>query len=186
MSDQFKIGIGLSLSILLLGIACTKYKDPEAIDLGDQLKGVYCNDPRAVNYNWGFPGKPDNSICIYPVDSFLGSWFFTDSIYLPDYTLQSVETRTLLFKATEDSVFRHLTIQGWCNNFTIYVTANKYMMAYVDTLVEGSPGQFICTATDTLSGYLNKSTGTDSTMEINFTISNEAGTTFHQGTAVRR
>jgi hypothetical protein len=183
---KIKTGITLSALSVVVLFACKKYKDPPATGGDDRLTNKYCNDSRAVNYNWGFPGKPDNTICIYPVDSFLGSWLFTDSVFLPDGSLQTVQTKTLSFTATEDTVMTHMSVVGWCGNIPFFVNANKYRLAYVDTLEEGVGGQLLCATLDTLSGTFNKNTGFVNTMKIDLTIINASGTTFHRGEAVKQ
>ncbi|WP_157977153.1 hypothetical protein [Taibaiella helva] len=179
-----------TLLLLLMGMAavlyaCSKYKDPPPAVPNDELKNrKYCNDPLAVNFNWGFPGTPDSTICIYPVDSFLGSWALTDTAFLPDGTIKSTQTRNLVFTATEDTLKTHLSATGWCGNtFPFFATANKYRRAVIDTLLEGSPGQHICNNTDTLSGSLLL--GND-TMHIDFAITDAEGTLYHKGTAIRQ
>src|SRR5579872_3418748 len=61
--------------------SCSKYKDTKAT-ADPRLTNPYCNDTNAVNYNWGFPGKPDSTVCFYPTDVFKGIYTFNDSIFL--------------------------------------------------------------------------------------------------------
>ncbi|WP_162903193.1 hypothetical protein [Taibaiella koreensis] len=174
----------LAMGMAAFFYACSKYKDPPPGVPNDELKKRhYCNDPLAVNYNWGFPGTPDSTICTYPVDSFLGAWVLTDTAFFPDGTVQGSQTRNLVFTSTEDTVKRHLSVSGWCGNtMPFLVTADKYKKAVVDTLLVGSPGQYICNNTDTLSGGLRQ--GND-TLLIDFTITNAGSTLYHKGVAVR-
>ncbi len=182
MQSKVKI-LSLLAACCVVIYACSKYKDPPPAQHDDRLNNPYCNDPRAVNYNWGFPGTPDNSVCTYPVDSFLGSWLLNDTIYFPDGAVAGTLVKNLTFSKTEDTILTHLAVTGWCSGTApFYVTANKYKKALVDTLLVGSPGQYLCNNTDTLSGSL---TTQSDTIRIDFTITNAGGTTYHKGTAVK-
>lgn len=178
--------IGIVAALTAIGFyACSKYKDPPNADPADTGRH-YCNDSRAVNFNWGFPGTPDNDSCVYPVDSMLGNWVFTDSVFLPNGNFQDVFTRNLTFTSTEDTTLTHMAVSGWCAGAPIAITATKYGLAYVDTLLDGSPGQLLCTTTDTLSGTFKKTEGIKDTLNISLTLSNTTGTTLHKGTAWRQ
>lgn len=191
MRQKAKISLLFTALIAVVIYSCSKYEDPPAAD-GSGLTNKYCNDSRATNYNWGFPGIPDNSVCIYPVDSFLGNWSLTDSMFRPNGENIGVQFKTLTFTGTEDTAKIGFSITGWCSNNTpIYLIANKYSYAYIDTLAEGTSGQFFCGATtDTLSGQLNMYNDGDSTlkgrMEINFVVNDASGTVNHKGTAVKQ
>ncbi|KAA5534754.1 hypothetical protein F0919_09095 [Taibaiella lutea] len=178
----------LALPVIIL-YACKKYKDPPNAEPDPRLaeRGFYCNDPRAINYNWNFPAISDSSICIYPVDSFVGTWTFHDTIYLQSGDTESVQIKQLIFTATEDTLKAHLAVNGWCGgNVPFYVTASKYNRADVDTIPGGTFGQFLCgVQTDTLNGFINKNTGDRNTMKIDFTINSPEGIKYHRGTAVR-
>ena len=76
-SIGFSVVVMLCLSSFL---ACTKWADTQKPS-DPRLTQKYCNDPFAVNYNWGFPGLPDNSTCIFPSDLYVGTYLFHDSIY---------------------------------------------------------------------------------------------------------
>lgn len=164
--------------------SCKKYTDPEGPDLSDELTNPYCNDPRAVNYNHGFPGRPDSSVCIYPVDSFLGRWIWDDSVFTTDLDFVSTEQYQIELVATEDTAMTHLILHGWCDH-PVYLTADKYRRAVVDTLIEAGIGQLGCLVTDTLSGYLNKNTGAAETMQFQFSVTDATGTLLHAGTATK-
>ena len=182
MQSKAKILL-LTLSCSVAIYACSKYKDPDPAQPDPRLNNPYCNDSRAINYNWGFPGKPDNSVCIYPVDPFLGSWVLTDTIYLVNGDISGVQTKNLTFTATEDTILTHLSVSGWCGGTTpFYLTANKYRKAVVDTLLIGSIGQYLCNNTDTLSGMMTAKTDT---FRIDLAITNASGTTYHKGTAIK-
>lgn len=189
MQHKVKIWIVAAIIPAIVFIACSKYKDPPAAQPDPRLAdSFYCNDSRAVNYNWGFPGVPDNSICIYPVDSFLGNWVFTDTLYLPNGDTAGTIIKNLTFTSTEDTTLTRLAVTGWCSNAgtPFYITANKYRLAEVDTMLGTYPGQYLCNNTDTLNGTFNKNTGVVNTMKIELTITNAAGTVYHKGTATRQ
>jgi len=174
---------------LLVFYACTKYKDPPATGLDPRLTNHYCNDPDAINYNWNFPGIADSTTCFYPVDSFKGTWNFYDTVYLPSGDTASISMKQLVFTPTEDSVKAHLAITGWCGNGSaIYVTANKYYRADVDTIPGGAFGQYLCGGTDTLNGYFMRNTDDtlQRSMKVDLTINSSEGVTYHRGTAIRQ
>lgn len=178
------------LLLLLMGTAatfyaCSKYKDPPPGVPNDELKNRrYCNDPRAINYNWGFPGTPDSTLCFFPIDSFQGAWKLYDTTLLPDGSISNTQVKNLVFTKSEDTLRTHLAVTGWCTGgMPFYITADKYNKAFVDTMLSGSPGQYICNNTDTLSGELRQ--GKD-TLNIDFMITGATGTTYHKGTAVRQ
>jgi hypothetical protein len=185
MQSKTKWVFVLALPVMIF-YACKKYKDPAIATLDPRLTNHYCNDPDAINYNWNFPGIEDSTICIYPVDSFVGTWTFHDTIYLESGDTESVQIKQLVFSATEDTLKSHLAVNGWCGgNVPFYVTASKYNRADVDTIPGGPFGQFLCAQTDTLNGYINKNTGDRNTMKIDFTINSAEGIKYHRGTAVR-
>lgn len=175
------------LPVMLAGIvACKKYKDPAKpdVDLEDRR---YCNNPLAVNFNWGFPGIPDSTTCIFPVDKFAGAWIFGDSVYAQDGTLQEVITKTLVFTPTEDTVLTHLEVAGWCAGpAKILVTADRYGKALTDTLLEFTPGQLICIETDTINGVFQQFNGINDTMKVDMTLNTASGIRYHRGTAIRQ
>lgn len=189
MQSKTKLVFILLALTAIVFYACKKYKDPPNTNLDPRLaeKGYYCNDPRAVNYNWNFPAIEDSSVCIYPVDSFVGTWTFHDTIYLQSGDTESVQIKQLIFTSTEDTLKSHLAVSGWCGgNVPFYVTANKYSRADVDTFPGGIFGQYLCAQTDTLNGSINKNTGDPNTMKIDFTINNQQGIKYHRGTAIRQ
>ena len=185
--NKFLFLCAAALAVVIF--SCSKYKDPPSTGIDDRLKDKYCNDSRAVNYNWGFPGIPDNTVCIYPVDSFIGTWLFTDSMFLPNGDNVGVQLKTLTFSSTEDKALTNMAVTGWCNNASpFYVTANKYSVATVDTSAGGMLGQFLCNNSDTLTGQIMFSldSALKGTMLIDFTIANAGGSTNHRGRAVKQ
>jgi len=186
MNTQFKYIIILLVACFFWFNACKKVKDPPPTTGDDRLTNPYCNDPHAVNYNWGFPGKPDNSICIYPVDTFIGTWQFLDSVFAVDSSFSNFQTKTLIFSASEDTTSTHLAIKGWCNTETLFAVADKFKHATVDTLAGEFKGQIICNQSDSISGSFNLNTYKKDTMSIELTIQNNVGTQFHRGWAIKQ
>lgn len=176
--------------IAVLGIlACEKYKDPNPAEDDDRLTNPYCNDPRAVNYNHGFPGKPDNSVCIFPIDLFNGNWTFTDTVYAADESILFTETVNLQIATVEnDESVSKLRLSGWCGNETLVLTANKLKEANADTLDNGlEPGwQVICNQQDTFTFLkLHYDLFDSSFINVNISVRNANGLRHHRGTAVR-
>lgn len=193
-----KAGI-IKLQTVLLGIAgasaiwlmaCEKYTDP--VKPGVELTNHYCNDPIAANYNRGFPGIPDSSVCEYATEYFEGTWEWVDSVFDKDMAFQQRQVRDLVFtpaSLTTDTFRRHLTVSGFCDNSTILkVTASKYAIAMTDTLIAGVyGGQISCNSTDTVSGYFKRTRDTLITsMDILLTENRPAGIFYHKGKAVKQ
>jgi hypothetical protein len=186
MHSKIKIVLLLAILSVVVLFACKKYTDPTspAIDLGDRK---YCNDPRAVNYNWGFPGKADKTTCIFAVDSFLGTWSFKDYVLLPSGDTDQIILRNLTFTSTEDTVLTHLAVTGWCGgNTPFYVTANNYGKLTVDTFPGSALGQFLCGTADTINGTLNKANYLRDTMKVEITVNNAIGIKYHKGLAIKQ
>lgn len=188
MHSKLKPGLLIAVLSAVVLFACSKYKEPPPAGHYDELdKRPYCNDPIAVNYNWGFPGVPDSTKCIYAVDSFEGSWLFKDTVLLPNNDIAEIVDRNLTFTSTEDTIKTHLAVTGWCNgNIPFYITANKYGRATIDSLPVGVPGQLLCVSTDTLNGNFNKRPYGPDTMKIELTITNAGGTRYHKGIAIKQ
>lgn len=186
---QFSL-LGLAGVAGLWLIACKKYEDPAKPDI--ILTNHYCNDPIAANYNHGFPGIPDNSVCVYATDFFEGAWIWVDSIYDADMNFQQRQTRNLSFSPlslNEDSLRTRLTVAGFCDNNTILkIRANKYASALTDTLVAGTNGgQIFCNTTDTVSGYFKRTNDTlTQSMNIILTENKPSGVFYHKGLAVKQ
>lgn len=175
--------LALGAIICMFAAACLKTDDPPPAKPNPNLKNHYCNDPNAINYNWGFPGIPDNSVCIYPVDSFVGQWALTDSVFHSDSTFNYLATRNLSFLSTEDTLHSHLKIMGFCsNNLPLFATADKYGHAAIDSMDSQNAGQFFCTSTDTVTGNFQFLFTTKDTMIVRLNIvGSDAG--FHKGIA---
>ncbi len=183
------------LFISTLTFSCKKWSDPapkEVPGIGDRK---YCNDPEAVNYNWGFPGVADSSICYYPVDIFKGTWLFTDSVYNDDNTLDSVKSLTTYTLEIVPLTTNQFLIKGFCTNGNglQFTSTRSALHVSADSLIKDSDtsfnyGQFFCRTEDTLSGSITRSLN-DSTykeMYINLTVVSDTAINFHRGTAYKQ
>ena len=173
-----------------LMVACSKYKDPKGPDLG--LTNKYCNDPAAINYNHGFPGVPDNSVCVYAVDLLSGTWLYQDSLFFPDSTFYQARNYTLQISedlSANDSMRNKLEVAGFCSNGQrLKITANRYGNALTDTLIEFVPGgQFFCQVGDTISGsFMRTLDTTTAALRIDLFERNASGQFYHRGIAVKQ
>lgn len=176
------------LLVLMLFAACKKAEDKVGIN-DDRLNDrTYCNDPSAVNYNWGFPGKPDNSICFFPTEVFKGTYQLADSMFDVNYIFTGLRTITLNIAASD---YTRLTVTGFCNdNSSLLLTADKFFKASVDTTIYVDSikmgGQLLCRPVDTLSGVITTSRGNDTSIRINFTVVSDTGISYHIGTAIKQ
>ena len=174
------------LSLVLLGVfaffSCKKWTDPTPVN-DPRLTNPYCNDPTAVNYNWGFPGKPNNTVCFYPTDVFRGSYMIKDTVF-------QVSTGYILYSDSfvlQVYALSHTKIAalGFCSAAdSLKLTAGLSYIATLDTLVGDSvtnQGQFWCRLRDTVSGTMYDSP-IDSLLHINFQIVSDTGITTHIGT----
>ena len=166
--------------------SCAKWHDPAPVN-DPRLTNPYCNDPAAVNYNWGFPGKPDNSICFYPYSLFVGNYMYYDSMYQD--TLFLGADSFLISIAGTDTSHTRIFLNGFCGH-SILLTALPGYQATVDTLVgdtaTSTSGQnYFCGATDTLNGVISRDR-LDSPTVLHFSFSvtrDSSGITTHNGTA---
>ena len=168
---------------IVIVVACQKWKDkPPGSD--PRLTNPYCNDPLAVNYNWGFPGRPDDSVCFYPTDVFKGVYVFNDSVLLSDNTFSYAQIDTLHFYALTKS---KLGITGFCaGGDTLKMSVDAALKPTVDSVVGN--GQILCSGLDTISGYLNRNLGdtTGKTIAITFTSNTPSGILIHNGNAIKQ
>lgn len=184
----------LLVFVLLTGIivACKKYEDPQSTVSGDDFTNLYCNDPAAVNYNHGFPGKPDNSKCFYPTDVFSGTYTFEDQVYYSAdyiYAPSASDTFDLILTPVDKT---ELSVYGMCSNGNpVKFFADRYYRAVGDSsfVVEDSiklPGQIFCNnVTDTVTGLITRRPDND-TLSVSFTILSDTGITFHTGRAYKK
>ncbi|MBS1644191.1 MAG: hypothetical protein JST36_04065 [Bacteroidetes bacterium] len=161
--------------------ACQKYSDtPGKSD--PRLNGHYCNDPDAVNFNKGFPGIADNSVCIYPADVFAGNYSFVDSVYDGSQKLIKEQPLNLSFSALDHT---HFTMSGFCAaGMPINFTTNRTLLASADSVV--SSGQLLCRPTDTLSGTIFQALGDSTRIRFSLVVLSDTGVSYHQGTAFRQ
>lgn len=167
--------------------ACSK-PDNSGKDISDKLTNLYCNDPEAINYNWEFPGTPDNSTCFYPKDIFVGQYSFADSIYNANLELKRVNNITLTVYANSNNILR---VTGFCSNTdSIRLTADRFYKSYADSTVTQDSvvldGQVVCRTVDTLSGYLIKDKNDSTKLSINITVASDTGLNYHLGTAYKK
>lgn len=182
-----RISFAFGIWSFLLGISAFSCKptDYTATAPDTLANRFYCNDPEAVNYNWSFPGRPDNKVCRYPTDFFNGTYYYTDSVYFPDGSLDSAGSLvryTLRLSALDRQRF---SLAGFCTSGdSLHMTANRFFRASIDTLV--GAGQRLCRAQDTVSGTVTRTLEDTARLRILFTIVSDTGTTTHRGTAYRQ
>lgn len=143
----------------------------------------YCNDPEAVNYNWGFPGKQDNSICRYPTDFFTGTYRYIDSVYLSDGSFDSAGSLAQYILSFQTQSRQKLALYGFCGD-PLSLTAGRYFRATLDTSILG--GQLSCRALDTISGSISRSLEDSTRLLVSFNIVSDSGVAAHRGTAYRQ
>jgi hypothetical protein len=181
------------VTVLLMALgfaACKKYEDKVG-NADGQLENRYCNDPEAVNYNWGFPGKPDNAICFFPTSVFEGTYILSDSIfYSTDFIFTKAVTDTITISKKSPDSHTKLLLSGWCG-VQMDFTADRFYKATADSLFGGDTiiraGQLFC-HDDTLSGFIIKDKTDDKRLRLNFTIRTDTGSkvVFHVGTAIKK
>lgn len=177
------IGI-FCLTITIWG--CSKTNENTSVDDG-LFTRKYCNDPEAVNFNHGFPGTPDSSICFYPKDVFAGSYLVKDSIFNTEFELDTVLEKIISFIAVNNS---NLKVNGFCpSGDPLYFTADRFYKAQSDSLTLGDstklPGQLICSTSDTLIGTINKIEVDTPKIRINWTVASDTGINYHIGTGIK-
>ncbi len=162
----------------LLVFGCKKYTDPQPFT-DSRINNPYCNVPSALNYNWGFPGIADNSLCIYPSTFFSGTYFYRDTIYDATGNVMGQDSFQVTITAI-DTTAVHIT--GFCGTNIIKAKANRYYkLVYDSTFVVG---QHLCSNDDTLIGGGSKKDFLDTmTVKFNYQINNTSGVSFHAGTA---
>lgn len=168
----------------LFGLSCkpTDYSATAPDTLGTRF---YCNDPEAVNYNWGFPGRPDNSLCFYPSDAFAGRYQYTDSIYLDDGSFdsaRSLRTYPLTLRVIDRQKF---SLSGFCSGGdSLRLTATRFFRATIDTTTAN--GQLFCRSQDSVLGTFSRTLEDTSRLRIELRVVSDTGTTIHRGTAYRQ
>jgi hypothetical protein len=159
---------------------CAKYKDPSFIKI-DTFSNHYCNNNKAVNYNWGFPGVADNSICIFPADVFKGNYIFYDSlqdangIFLP-----TTNFNLNITKESDSTIF----IEGLCASALILKAhATKNLRFTLDSTQ--SNGQIFCATVDTVNGFAILRNYGDSNFIFSYNVVTPTGIQVHKGTVVK-
>jgi hypothetical protein len=165
------------LALSTLVFSCKKYKDPDPI-ITNKLTNKYCNEPTAVNFNWGFPGVPDNTVCIYPAQVFNGNYMYQDNIIRVTGEIDSITTFPISMAQIDSTKF---TISGFCTGTPINATANRYFKFMIDSTHIW--GQKLCGSTDTMSGGGLKLFISDSIVKFNYTIYTDTGKVVHTGKA---
>ncbi len=187
---RIQSAIILSLLFVTSGIlySCNKWKDPAPVE-DPRLSNHYCNDPKAVNYNWGYPGIADNSVCYYPSDLFEGIYDFKDTAY---------DTESELYLAADSAVLTvtklsetQMVVKGFCaGGGELYVSATQRYLATVDTTVGDSltanPGQIFCRSQDTVIGTLIRDKVDSFLVYVDLVVRNDTGTTVRRGRAIKR
>lgn len=144
----------LILPAFLLLNACEKYED---LPKGDyDADGYYCNDARAINYNVGFPGIANDSICVFPVEPFEGNWTMIDTLLDDEMEIISThQGQVSLVPIENDSIDNLFIMEGYCdNNFAITFQANRYLLGMVFDNIEDEIGHFDCDGTSILTGFI--------------------------------
>ena len=184
-------GTLLALTAVVWG--CKKAEESYTANPDDsRFDRPYCNDPFAINYNWNFPGTPDNTTCFYPIDIFGGSYMLTDSIYDADYQPDTVLKYPIRLFSLNSSRIK-IGITGFCDKDTLELTADRFYKAFLDSMdakINGFDaklsGQLACRTVDTISGYIQKSQSDSNKLSIYFTIASDTGLSYHKGTAIKQ
>jgi len=168
-------------------LSCNKWKDKKAVN-DPRLTNPYCNDPNAVNYNVGFPGKPDNTICIYPTDLFRGTYLVKDSIYKDDTLFIRADSFLMTIQALSQT---KLSMTGFCpSGSSLSMTAGISYIATIDTNVGDtttrSIGQTFCRIQDTITGTLTRDLVDTTKLRINFQVVSDTGVTSYLGHAMKQ
>ncbi len=172
----------------LIFMACQKAPQDTADPEDPRLQQPYCNDPEAVNYNWDFPGRPDNSVCYYPTDVFAGRYQFEDTLYYSsEYIPMGTRTYTLELEAQGRS---NMLLKGFCDDGKAFtMKAGRFFRATLDSLSLADSlmlgGQFFCSTQDTLSGYILYRSEEPEGIRIQFRQGTDTNAIFHTGTAWR-
>ena len=180
--------IAIFIVAVTLVYACSKSTPFDTVT-EDDLSTHYCNDPIAINYNIGFPGTADNSICIYPTEVFDGTYQLADSVYNGEFELDTVLYYNVGFYAKSRTELR---MYGFCvNGDTVRLTADRYYKASVDstlTLPDSNliEGHVFCRAIDTIKGSISKYSSDSNKLRINFIIASDTGINYHIGTGVKK
>jgi len=183
----------LMITIVLFFSSCEKWTDPNPDSDPRQDERRYCNDPEAVNYNWGFPGIADSTVCYYPADLFKGSYRFTDSIYSISDVFDSANSHKTYQIEIIPNGKTTLRIAGFCATKNLIFSADRISeIAYADSTymlndTTKAYGQPFCRTQDTLSGTITKSTldSLSHDLQIDWKVISDTGINYHRGTAIK-
>ena len=177
----------LQIAGLCALLAGCKTEDQTFPDTDPRLETrPYCNDPLAVNYNWNFPGRPDNSVCFFPSDLFKGSYQFTDSIYLAGGQLDSARSGTVYNLNIARIDDTKMQLSGFCaGGQTVPLTGNRTQFrAVVDTVT--LRGALFCRPVDTVTGFISRTLADSVNFLVELTVYSDTGLNVHRGTARRQ
>lgn len=147
------------LCVFMLGfISCDRYEDKTLQDWDDQDNSYYCNQADAINYNWGFPGLINDSICIFPNEVFEGTWYLTDTIFNDTLGIEQIQERWVTIDwVADDTISYKLKMMGFCEeDQPLYFDANRFMLANIVDDLEDTNGQLYCDLTSSISGNIRK------------------------------
>lgn len=164
---------GIALCIFILNfISCEKYEDKAKKDIDDTLTNQYCNITDAINYNWGFPGEPNDSLCIFPVEPFIAySWTLIDTVLNEDMDILETRNRTIYFEEyTAIDTMKHMILmKDYCSeNSSILLEANRHLLASVFDNMENDIGQLDCDGSSVLNGFISLDSLSADTLKLRF------------------
>lgn len=166
---------------LLFLISCEGYKDPAPFT-DPRIVNKYCNIPSAINYNWNFPGVPDDSVCVFPAQIYTGTYFYRDSIYNTTGLLLDQDSFYVTFNQVDTT---RLQITGLCPGLILTAKANRYYHFNLDSIAGN--GQFFCAGTDTIMGGGSKTDLWDTThIHLNYEVHTDTSILVHSGTAIKQ
>jgi hypothetical protein len=167
-------------AVILIISSCKRYKDPDPFK-DSRINQPYCNDPSAINYNWDFPGVPDNSKCIYPAEIFKGNYFYRDSEITASGNIGNLDSFPITITQIDST---KLEIVGFCGTKIHTAKANRFYTFVLDSLTGN--GQNFCSTTDTVEGKGQKQNLTDTTfIKFNYTTLQNGVSVIHSGTATK-
>ncbi len=169
------------LLAFFLVAACKPYEDPAPITDPRLDNSSYCNDPAAINYNWGFPGVPDNSLCIFPADVFIGNYVWRDTILDENRTVLGYDSALVTITKIDTVRFN---INGRCG-YDLKLTADKFLGIVIDS-IDGR-GQKFCQPNDTIIGTGLKTGFSDTTtFTLNYVIISDTGSSIHESIFIKQ
>lgn len=178
----------LLLLLAVVALSCKKWVDPAPVE-DPRINRPYCNDPDAVNYNWNFPGKPDNTTCYYPSDLLAGDYTLYDTIYdaQTDLYLAALTKDMSMIKVSHNKV----SVSGFCaQGGSVTITAWSPYFASVDTTVgdtlTDSQGQLFCRVRDTVTGLFARDKVDSALVYIELLVKSDTGRSIHRAFAKKK